>query len=393
MWLSDLRVVLQDRVLEKASVRLEHGVIAEIREGSAPHTDLHGEGLTLIPGIVDLHGDMLEREIEPRPGAQFPMEMSLLELDKRLAAAGVTTAYTAISFQERQSRGHIRSSERAREIIQEVVAFRDSLLTDTRIHVRFEVTNPSAAPVLLDLLHQGAVDLVSLNDHTPGQGQYRDLERFVSYIAKWRGENPEKTRQDAEARIERSQSQPPSWEVIAEVTRVAREAGLPIASHDDDTAQKVDLVQSLGATLSEFPVTLEAAQEARNRGMQIIMGAPNALRGESHSGNLSALDALRHGLLDILAADYHPAALLQASLSIFKKGLLPLPEAINLITLNPARAVGLIDRGNIAVGQKADLVLLDLSGTTRIAATLREGRFVYWGGHPLFQQTPQKELA
>lgn len=392
MWLSDLKVVLPDRVLEHASVRLEDGFIAEIREGSAPRADLHGSGLTLIPGIIDVHGDMLERELEPRPGAQFPMEMSLLELDKRLAAAGVTTAYAAISFQERQSRDHIRSAERAREIIREVQAFKTSLLTDTRIHVRFEVTNPSAAPVLLELLEEGAVDLVSLNDHTPGQGQYRDLERFVEYVARWRGEDQQKTRQDAEARIQRSQKNPPAWDVIAEVTRIARENGLPIASHDDDTPAKVDLVHSLGSTLSEFPVTLEAALEARKKGMQVIMGAPNALRGKSHSGNLSAREALKHGVLDILAADYYPAAMLKASLKLHEEGLLDLPEAIRLITLNPALAVNLMDRGSIEVGKRADLVLLDEREHARIVATLRKGRFIYWGGHPVFQ-TPEKELA
>jgi alpha-D-ribose 1-methylphosphonate 5-triphosphate diphosphatase len=221
MWLSDLRVVLPDRVPERASIRLERGRIREVRESGTKHADLHsaglhsaglhssglhssglhssglhssglhgaglhGAGLVAIPGLVDLHGDMLEREIEPCPGTALPIEMTLLELDKRLAASGVTTAFAAISFSEHHA-NHLCSQERASEIVEGVHALRGTLLTDIRVHARFEITNPRTAPVLKDLLERGMVDLVSLNDHTPGQGQYRDLERFVQYVSEWQG--------------------------------------------------------------------------------------------------------------------------------------------------------------------------------------------------------------
>jgi alpha-D-ribose 1-methylphosphonate 5-triphosphate diphosphatase len=391
VWLSDVRAVLPDRVLERASLRLEGGRIAEIREGSAPHAHLDGTGLTVIPGIVDLHGDMLEREIEPRPGAAFPIGVSLLELDKRLAAAGVTTAFAAISFSEHRAK-HLRSEERAREIVEGASALRESLLTDFRVHARFEITNHRAAPVLKELLEAGRVDLVSLNDHTPGQGQYRDLEQFISYVSTWQGKTRDEVEQNVRERMQRTQDAPPSWEVIAEVTRLARDAGMVVASHDDDTLEKVQLVSNVGATLSEFPVTLDAAKAAKAHGMEIIMGAPNALRGGSHSGNLSALEALEAGVLDSLASDYYPAAMLRASLSIAEKGLLSFVDAINLITRNPARAVGLTDRGALEVGRCADLVLLDHTDDHRVVATLRGGRVVYWAGHPVLNTTPARRL-
>jgi alpha-D-ribose 1-methylphosphonate 5-triphosphate diphosphatase len=366
----------------QVSLRLEAGRIVELREGPAPQADLHGVGLTVIPGIVDLHGDMLERELEPRPGTAFPMDLALFELDKRLAAAGVTTAFAAVSFSEHRA-NHIRSEERAREIVEGVGALRSALLTDFRLHARFEITNPRAAPVLKDLIAAGLVDLVSLNDHTPGQGQYRDLEHFIEYVSKWQGKTREEVEENVRDRMRRNADAPPSWEVIAEVTALAVEAGLQIASHDDDSSDKVNLVRAVGATLSEFPVTLEAALSARAAGMQIVMGAPNALRGGSHSGNLSALEALESNALDILASDYYPAAMLRAALHLHQHHGLELPEAINLISKNPARAVGLRDRGSLELGSCADLVLLDHRDRWRVAATIRAGRIVYWAGHAL----------
>jgi alpha-D-ribose 1-methylphosphonate 5-triphosphate diphosphatase len=230
-----------------------------------------------------------------------------------------------------------------------------------------------------------------LNDHTPGQGQYRDIEKFVSYISQWQGKTREEVESNVRERMQRVSDAPPAWDVIEEITALTRQAGMVVASHDDDSPEKVQLVQSVGASLSEFPVTLEAAKAAKVHGMQIIMGAPNALRGGSHSGNLSAIKALEYGVLDILASDYYPAAMLRAALEIAKKGLLPLPEAMNLVSLNPARAVGMQDRGSLEVGKRADLVLLDHSNNDRVVATLRGGKIIYWAGHPVLP-SPQSRV-
>lgn len=379
-WLSNARIVLPDGVLECGSIRLEGDRIAEIVEGTVARDARDARGLTLIPGVTDLHGDMLEREIEPRPGAEFPTQMAMVELDKRLAAAGVTTAFAAVSFAEARTNQALRSEERARGIIVDIAAHRAAMLVDWRVHARFEITNHGAPPILRGLLESGQIDLVSLTDHTPGQGQYRDLEHMIAYSAKWRGA----PREEVEARILEKMrlvaEAPPSWEVVRDVARIAVGAGVPVASHDDDTLEKVDLVWALGASLCEFPVSLPAAQEARRRGMAIIMGAPNALRGGSHSGNLSALAALEAGALDILAADYSPGALVQAAFRIARDGRRSLENAIKLITENPARAVGLSDRGRIEVGCRADIALIQDGALPRVRATFRGGRAVYSDG-------------
>ena len=378
MWLTNLKAVVPDQTLEAASLRLEDGHIAEICEGRVEGLDC--KGLTLIPGIVDLHGDMLEREIEPRPGAEFPVPVAMMELDKRLAAAGVTTAFAAISFSEAKSTKTLRSEERAREIIKAIHDQRRHMRVDWRVHARFEVTNHGAPPVLRDLIAAKDVHLVSLTDHTPGQGQYRDLERFVEFMAKWR----EVSREDAQVRvlerIQKTQEAPPSWAVIRDVTALARQHGIPLASHDDDTLDKVDLMADLGTTISEFPVDMIAAREAKRRGMWVAMGAPNALRGSSHSGNVSAVETLGAGLLDLLMSDYSAGALLQAAYLLHRQRGLPLHKAVALISSNPAQAVRLHDQGAIVAGMKANLVLVEELEYPRVRATLREGRTIYSDG-------------
>jgi alpha-D-ribose 1-methylphosphonate 5-triphosphate diphosphatase len=378
MWLNNARLVLPDRVVERGSLRIEDGCIAEIVEGMAPQVDLSLSGLTVFPGLIDIHGDMLEREIEPRPQAFFPIDVALFELDKRMAAAGVTTAFAAISFHW-HTHVRLRSEEWARRIITTVNQQRSALLIDFRVHARFEVTNPDAGPLLAGLIEKDQVHLVSLMDHTPGQGQYRDIEHYIKVMVEWRKTRSGVVTSEEELReqIEEMQSRPKSWDVVSEVARIAAARHCPLASHDDDTTQKVEFVRSLGTTISEFPVTLEAAMAAKRRGMHVAMGAPNAFLGRSNTNNLSALDGIKAGVVDILAADYHPGAMLQAACTIAEKGILPLPQAVNLISLNPAHAIGLSDRGSLQVGKRADLVLVEMNGRPRVRATVR-------GGMPVF---------
>jgi alpha-D-ribose 1-methylphosphonate 5-triphosphate diphosphatase len=381
MWLRDLQIVLPDRTIEGA-LRIEDERIAEIVEGPAPlAAHAHGvpcHGLIAIPGIIDMHGDMLEGEAEPRPGADFPIDMAILELDKRLAASGITTAYAAISFWETVRRGKQRSAERACQMVEAIHAHRDALLVDLLVHARYEVTMPAVAPPLIELLSQGGIHLLSLMDHTPGQGQYRDVEQYVSFIAQWRNANPADVEAETRERIRKVQNEPSPWRLVADMVALAAAQGIPIASHDDDTADKIDLMADLSVTISEFPVTLEAAREARRRGMAVAMGAPNVLRGVSHSGNLSGLQAIEAGVVDILAADYSPAALLQAAFALESAQVLPLHEAVKLISQNVADALGLDDRGRIAVGLCADAALVEPGLRPRVRGTIRRGVPVYW---------------
>ncbi len=381
MWLSDMRVVLPDRILERGSLCIENGRIAEIVDGPVEHAGVRARGLTAIPGVIDLHGDMIEREIDPRPGVRLPFALAALELDKRLASTGITTAYASVSFWEVNRPGALRSGERARGIIETIHGLHDRLLTDMQIHARFEITTPDVARSLLPLIDAKCVQLVSLMDHTPGQGQYRDLERYLTTIAEWRSVSREEAQRELDERMERRRVIGNIWSVAQQVAGAALAKSLPVASHDDDTVAKVDLVQSLGVTISEFPVSLEAADAARRRGMHLVMGAPNLLRGASTTGNLSAEEALHAGLVDVLAADYYPAAMVQCAFKLARSGILPLTESVKLIGQNAAAAAGLTDRGRIAVGASADLALVEESDIPRVRGTIRRGLPVYWDAY------------
>jgi alpha-D-ribose 1-methylphosphonate 5-triphosphate diphosphatase len=387
MWLSDFRVVLADRVIERGSVRIEAGRIAGIAEAPMPGAALSGDGLLLMPGFVDMHGDMVEREVEPRPNVRMPMELGLRDLDRRLAAAGVTTAYAAVSFHPGSAYGHIRHFDNTSAIIRALKSMGDVLKVDHKVHARFEITFPDALRVVAELIAEGSVDLVSLTDHTPGQGQYRDIEAHVARIAKDKGVSLTEAQGEIARRIDRNRTVGGDLAAtLRAISDICRAHGVALASHDDDTVEKVALMQALGAGISEFPVTVEAATEARARGLATAMGAPNALRGQSYSGNLSARAAHAAGLLDILASDYHPSAILPAILELAKTDLAGLSGATRLASLNPARALGLPDRGAIAVGMMADLVVADDSGVGHVRATVRAGRKIYSDGSVILAQ-------
>ncbi|SCB15176.1 alpha-D-ribose 1-methylphosphonate 5-triphosphate diphosphatase [Rhizobium hainanense] len=384
MWLSNFTLVLPNEVVEKGAVRIEDGVIAEIRSEPVEQPTFDGGGRLLMPGFVDLHCDMVEREIAPRPNAMMPIDFGVHELDKKLAAAGVTTAFAALSFATESVYGHVRSLETTSAVIRGIGSLRDELLIDHRVHARYEITNLGAAPTLERLLEEGSVDMVSLTDHTPGQGQYNDIESYIRSMSERRSMSREAAEEVVAKRI--AQRQDPEIErKLHDVVELALKHKLSLASHDDDSVEKVAAMHDLGVTISEFPVTGPAAEEACRRGLWTLMGAPNALRGQSMSGNLSALDAARSGLLGIIAADYHPAAFVPAIFKIADVVAGGLPAAVATATSNAARSAGLMDRGEIAVGQLADLVAVEPGSVHRIRATFRGGRIVYSDGtlHPL----------
>ena len=381
MLLTNLKIVLLDEVIEDGSLLLDSGRIAGVYAGETPNYSgrkVNGAGLTAIPGIIDLHGDMLEREIEPRPGSFFPVDMAVHEIDKRLAAAGVTTAYAALSFWDVDRPESVRGEAMVQQIVRDLGRLRPTLLTDLRIHARFEVSTPTVAPLLAELIASGQIQMLSLMDHTPGQGQYRNIEHYIGFIAKWRQVDPSHVEEELRERLARSGDLMERWAIARDIAALAHEMGLPIASHDDDTLEKVDLVASMGTTISEFPVTLEAAEEAHRRGMYVIMGGPNALRGGSHSGNISAREAIEADVVDALASDYHPATMVQAAFSLAASGVLSLPAAVVLVSAGPAAALGLDDRGWIAEGLSADLALVEDGPRPRVRATIRAGVPIYW---------------
>ena len=373
MWLSDLTLVLRERLVEHGSIRIEEGLIAELAERPVPGGIACG-GLELFPGFIDLHGDMIEQEIEPRVRVDFPMEVALAHLDARLAAAGVTTAYAAVSFSRGAKEGERRSFEHTTRTIRALDALRGHCRVDHRIHARFDITFEHALDALAGLLEDGAVDLVSLMDHTPGQGQYRDVERHVELVAAQRGVSRARAQTIVTDRIA-ANARPPEVLLgnLHAVASLCRRHGVALASHDDDTADKARLMADLGARVSEFPVTVEAAEAAVGCGMMTAMGAPNAMRGQSYSGNLSARDAHARGLLHILAADYHPGAILPAVRALARTDPDGLAGAARLVTAHPADALGLDDRGELAPGRRADLALVAPGPIERVVASFREG--------------------
>lgn len=372
MWLENVEMVLPERVIPCGALRIEDGMIAEIAETSGQ------ADLTVFPGFIDMHGDMVEQELEPRVQVNFPMSVALNHLDARLAASGVTTAYAAVSFSKGARDGERRSFDHTSRVIRALHAARTTARVDHRIHARFDITFSAAIAALEGLLAEGMVDLVSVMDHTPGQGQYRNIERHIELRAAHHGVSIEEARAMVQAGIDRAT---PAEEVLANlqtVSRLCRTTGVALASHDDDTTEKGHLMADLGAVISEFPVTLEAAQAVTVRGLMTAMGAPNAMRGQSYSGNLSARDAHAAGVLHILAADYHPAAILPAIRCLAANDPEGLAGAVRLATANPAHALGLSDRGRIETGLRADLAIVDRA--ERVRTTLRSGAVIYTNG-------------
>ncbi len=383
MWLSDFQLVLPDRVLDRGSIRIEGAEIAEIVDGPAPSSTearIDGQGLTIIPGIIDLHGDMIEHVVEPRPRASFPYELAVYELDKQLAAAGLTDAFAAVAFAWSviwRDQANRRDEERIRGIFSAIRQLRSKLLIGHHVHARFDVSAPEATLLLNDLIQNGLVGMLSIMDHSPGQGQYRDIDRLIDDTVKNRGMTREAVETAVRRKLEEMQARDDRWSDARILARSAQTQGLAVASHDDDTSEKLGKMVDLGVTIAEFPVTFEAAEDAHRRGLSVIMGAPNVLRGRSHTGNLSAKDAIRAGLVDALAADYYPPALLQAAYNLAFEKVCSLPESIALISSGPARAAGWTDRGRLEAGWLADLALVEESKIPRVRGTLKEGKLVF----------------
>jgi alpha-D-ribose 1-methylphosphonate 5-triphosphate diphosphatase len=339
-------------------IGVEDGRIAAVAEEPPPGaTRVDLGGLDLLPGLVDLHSDCLEQRARPRPTTELPLEAALHDLDAELAGHGITTHMLCVSLEDDAVKH--RSIERARAIAAAVTARRGRLRIDHRLHMRVDVTGTTveAAP---EIAATGALGLVSYMDHTPGQGQFTDITAWRGYYTQL-AEHADGDG-DVELRLrllEKQRGRGRAAEVRGTVAGLARNAGVALASHDDDSAATVGRAVELGAAIAEFPVTLDAARAARDAGLGILMGAPNARRGISHYGNLSARGALAEGLLDALASDYHPPSLLVAAYLIAADGGAGWAEAAALVTEGPARLAGLDDRGRLAVGCRADLVAVE----------------------------------
>ncbi|MDO5699387.1 MAG: alpha-D-ribose 1-methylphosphonate 5-triphosphate diphosphatase [Dermatophilus congolensis] len=350
--LSNARVVLRDEV-RHAAVLVRNGLVADIGDTQLPSAhDLDGD--YVLPGIVELHTDHAEYHLNPRPGVRWEALPAVLAHDAQMTAAGATTVLDAVRLGSADEEASIA------EAVAELLSVIDSAATaglfraDHALHLRCEVSAADCHEQFERYADNPRIRLVSLMDHTPGQRQFESLEQYKLYYV-GKGLVPE---HEFEAFIDSrmAQGERNSERNRKGVAAAARERGLSLAAHDDATPEHVAESLADGARIAEFPTTVAAAEASVAHGMSVVMGAPNMVRGGSHSGNVAAETLLDRGLLHILSSDYVPSSPLQAVFGLVSRGKIDLPEAVALVSTNPARSVGLDDRGEIAPGQRADLV-------------------------------------
>lgn len=372
--LTNARLVLTDQVLDDAALLIADGVIEAINPDSTVADEMINlDGKLLMPGMIDLHCDALEKEVEPRPNVHFPLDFACAQADKRNAAAGITTVYHALSFANEEL--GVRNNHMAAQIARAVHHWRPHGLVDNRVHCRYEITDETGLPILKELVREQNMQLISMMDHTPGQGQFKDIAAYCDYLTR----TYKKTADDVAVIVaHKRQAATGAYERMRELAEAAHEAGIVVASHDDDSPERIATMRGIGAAISEFPITLAAAQAAQAAGMTTLFGAPNILRGASQSGSMRAIDAIQQGVANCLCADFAPSALLVAVMRIPQLSDLGLADAIRLVTANPAKVAKLDDRGVIAVGKRADLVAVaEPGGLPQVSDVWVQGKRVY----------------
>lgn len=376
-WIHNARIVLANEILESGSLLIEEGLITAINPGQEINADevIDAQGRLLMPGMIDLHCDALEKEVEPRPNVHFPLDFAVAQADKRNASSGITTVYHAIAFANDEL--GLRNNEFAAKIARAVHEWAPHGLIDNRVHCRYEITDESGLPVLLALLENDDIHLLSLMDHTPGQGQFKNMAAYRDYLARSYKKSAAELDEIIDKKLAAAEG---AFERAKTLIMAAHAQGVSVASHDDDNRERIETMRSLDVQISEFPINMEAATAAREKGMSTVFGAPNILRGKSQSGSMKALDAIEAGVADCLCADYAPAALIVAVIKLPTLTKIDLPSAVRLVTLNPAKAAGLNDRGEIAVGKRADLILVDMpAGLPQVTRVWLKGQTVYHG--------------
>lgn len=330
-------------------------------------------GLLALPGIVDIHGDAFERQIQPRPGVVFDHALALADTDRQLITNGITTACHGLTY---SWEGGLRGRDAANALLQQVAAGRERFAADHRIHLRFEVHYIDGLVDALRWIAEDSIDFVAFNDHLPSiAAKSMRPDKLAMYA--------ERARCDAPAFLARMHAAQSGCDrvqgLIAAIAAACRLRGIPMASHDDETSSQRHAYHRLGVAISEFPRTAVALAAALDNGNPVILGAPNVILGGSHCGALSAADAVRDGACRILASDYYYPAMLQAPFRLAHLGVCSLAQAWALVSAHPAQALGLNDRGQIADGARADLLLVEpqADGRARLVATIAGGRLAY----------------
>ncbi len=375
--LSNARLVLADQVIH-GSLLIRDGVIADIAAGTSSLTQAQDlDGALLLPGLIELHTDNLEKHMSPRPGVDWPSASAVLTHDAQIVAAGITTVFDALSIGDINPKG--KRMQQLGVMLEAIAAAEAAGQTraEHRLHLRCEVSHPQCLELFRELVEQPLVQLVSVMDHAPGQRQFARMEKYREYYMGKYHLSP--AEMDTFVSEQLANSARHSDQQRAAIVDICRSRELALASHDDATLDHVEESAGYGMAIAEFPTTFEAAEASHAHGLKVLMGAPNIVRGGSHSGNIAAADLARRGVLDILSSDYYPASLLQAALGLAEQDNdYDLPRAVATISLAPARAAGLDDRGEIRVGLRADLVQARVRHAQPVIQQVwRQGRRVF----------------
>lgn len=375
--ISNARIIACDYEIENGWLAVDNGRIVEIGEGKAPERGISLDGDFLMPGLIELHTDHLETHIQPRPKVDWHPVSAVLAYDAQIAAAGITTVFDCLrigSDRENRDQGAKHAIHVAETI--QTQARHGNLRAEHHTHLRCEICTPDVIDVANAILEKYPVRLMSLMDHTPGQRQFRDLDKLRAY---YHGKL-QMTDQELQTFFDERYKMADLYAVPhrKKLIELAKVHNIKLASHDDTTAEHVIESKEAGVSIAEFPTTLEAAQASHEQGIAVMMGAPNLIRGGSHSGNVAAAELAKHSVLDMFSSDYIPASLIMAAFQLPEHVLgLELPEAIATVTRAPAKAAGLNDRGEIAVSKRADLVHVRLgSGVPVVRTVWQEGRRV-----------------
>lgn len=361
--ITNARVVTPAEILENAFVKVEQGIITAVGTdinhalGEAPL--INAQGNIVMPGIIDIHTDALDAEIMPRPGADMPVAVAFRELERKMSGCGFTTVYHSLHLGYEVAEHTARSKYTRREIFDGAhLAAAGHTLLNNKIHLRFEVSGAgNAYEECFRLIDEGYISLLSVMDHTPGQGQF-NREGFIREMAK-SGKSTEQAIAEYDELISRPKV---SGEQLQRLLNHAKRHGIPTASHDDDTIEKVTYMHGMGVDICEFPINLEAAAHAAKLGMHVVGGASNILRGGSLSGNVSMTEAVLKGYVDTLCSDYYPPSIIHSVFKLHHQQGIALPAAVNLATLNAAKAVKTDGyTGSIETGKDADLLIVKLT--------------------------------
>jgi alpha-D-ribose 1-methylphosphonate 5-triphosphate diphosphatase len=346
--------------------------LADSRSGAAS-LRLNSRGLIALPGIVDMHGDAFERQMMPRPGVDFPIDIALIDSDRQAIANGITTVFHATTWSWEPG---LRGTENAHRLIDAIEAMQPRLAADTRFHLRQETFNLDAEPIIADWLAAGRVDLLAFNDHMHMTTASMNNPKKRARMVERSGLSESAFEKLVEQIMSRAGDVPAS---IQRLAAVGRDHGVPLLSHDDESPDQRADFRSLGIDIAEFPINENTARAAIEGGDFTVFGAPNVVRGGSHTGWTNAAEMVSKGLCSILASDYYYPAPLLAVFLLAADNILPLPQAWALVSGAPAAATGLHDRGQIAVGRRADIILVDANEPLRprVVAAISGGRIVH----------------